>query len=409
VADYPVAPRAHRGRDHRASGQPGCARRRAAPCGTRYVKRGRGSTRRPKGPRRPSISRRPDMNLARPEQLSKLRWVDSEPGHRSVDGDLESRALIAHRHRVGVRRQVWDRAAVRVRIPAAARGALSEGAGDGPWEREPESGTWSVHAVRARPGVGSQSGTRPVGVGWSDVVVLGAGSAADGEAELGGQFWGCSTATPTMSEWHPTKNGDLDRAATGRRRAGGRRRGDEQHPARGTIGRSASGNQGRDHQDHTDARPLARQITVLIPILAGLIGLFNSFRMMRQPDPKPSGSAAGMVLPRVPQRLFHVRPRRRWVIRPRKGLSWTTSLTHPPYPGPVHVRSNPARGCLAEGVPQVLRTGVKGCISCPPRCTRPHDPSGTSFQAPGRSRRGSETMKRESSPSWVRTCSSGYS
>jgi len=123
VADYPVAPRAHRGRDHRASGQPGCARRRAAPCGTRYVKRGRGSTRRPKGPRRPSISRRPDMNLARPEQLSKLRWVDSEPGHRSVDGDLESRALIAHRHRVGVRRQVWDRAAVRVRIPAGARGA----------------------------------------------------------------------------------------------------------------------------------------------------------------------------------------------------------------------------------------------------------------------------------------------
>jgi len=408
VADYPVAPRAHRGRDHRASGQPGCARRRAAPCGTRYVKRGRGSTRRPKGPRRPSISRRPDMNLARPEQLSKLRWVDSEPGHRSVDGDLESRALIAHRHRVGVRRQVWDRAAVRVRIPAAARGALSEGAGDGPWEREPESGTWSVHAVRARPGVGSQSGTRPVGVGWSDVVVLGAGSAADGEAELGGQFWGCSTATPTMSEWHPTKNGDLDRAATGRRRAGGRRRGDEQHPARGTIGRSASGNQGRDHQDHTDARPLALQITVLIPILAGLIGLFNSFRMMRQPDPKPSGSAAGMVLPRVPQRLFHVRPRRRWVIRPRKGLSWTTSLTHPPYPGPVRVRI-PARGCLADGVPQVLRTGVKGCISCPPRCTRPHDPSGTSFQAPGRSRRGSETMKRESSPSWVRTCSSGYS
>ena len=47
---------------------------------------------------------------------------------------------------------------------------------------------------------------------------------------------------------------------------------------------------------NTDARPLALQVALLIPILAGLIGLFNSFRMMRLPDPKPSGSAEGMVL-----------------------------------------------------------------------------------------------------------------
>ncbi|MET0865806.1 MAG: MFS transporter [Nakamurella sp.] len=47
---------------------------------------------------------------------------------------------------------------------------------------------------------------------------------------------------------------------------------------------------------NTDARPLALQIALLIPILAGLIGLFNSFRMMRLPDPKPSGSADGMIL-----------------------------------------------------------------------------------------------------------------
>jgi hypothetical protein len=33
-----------------------------------------------------------------------------------------------------------------------------------------------------------------------------------------------------------------------------------------------------------------------IPILAGLIGLFNSFRMMRLPDPTPSGSGEGMVI-----------------------------------------------------------------------------------------------------------------
>ena len=47
---------------------------------------------------------------------------------------------------------------------------------------------------------------------------------------------------------------------------------------------------------NTEARPLALQVALLIPILAGLIGLFNSFRMMRLPDPKPSGSAEGMVL-----------------------------------------------------------------------------------------------------------------
>ena len=44
---------------------------------------------------------------------------------------------------------------------------------------------------------------------------------------------------------------------------------------------------------NTDARPLALQVALLIPILAGLIGLFNSFRMMRLPDPTPRGPAAG--------------------------------------------------------------------------------------------------------------------
>jgi EmrB/QacA subfamily drug resistance transporter len=38
---------------------------------------------------------------------------------------------------------------------------------------------------------------------------------------------------------------------------------------------------------NTDARPLALQVALIIPILAGLIGFFNSFRMMRQPDPAP--------------------------------------------------------------------------------------------------------------------------
>ena len=47
---------------------------------------------------------------------------------------------------------------------------------------------------------------------------------------------------------------------------------------------------------NTDARPLALQVALLVPILASLVGLFNSFRMMRLPDVKPSGSVEGMAL-----------------------------------------------------------------------------------------------------------------
>jgi EmrB/QacA subfamily drug resistance transporter len=47
---------------------------------------------------------------------------------------------------------------------------------------------------------------------------------------------------------------------------------------------------------NTDARPLALQVALLVPLLAGLVGLFNSFRMMRLRDPTPSGSVEGMAL-----------------------------------------------------------------------------------------------------------------
>ena len=46
---------------------------------------------------------------------------------------------------------------------------------------------------------------------------------------------------------------------------------------------------------NTEARPIALQVALLIPLLAGLIGLFNSFRMMRLPDPTPSGSEGTIV------------------------------------------------------------------------------------------------------------------
>jgi hypothetical protein len=47
---------------------------------------------------------------------------------------------------------------------------------------------------------------------------------------------------------------------------------------------------------NTDARHRALQVALLIPVLAGVIGLFNSLRMMRLPDPVPSSAAEGMAL-----------------------------------------------------------------------------------------------------------------
>jgi EmrB/QacA subfamily drug resistance transporter len=47
---------------------------------------------------------------------------------------------------------------------------------------------------------------------------------------------------------------------------------------------------------NTDARPIALQVALFVPLLAGLIGLFNSFRMMRLPEPKPSAAVEGAAL-----------------------------------------------------------------------------------------------------------------
>jgi EmrB/QacA subfamily drug resistance transporter len=45
---------------------------------------------------------------------------------------------------------------------------------------------------------------------------------------------------------------------------------------------------------NTDARPRALQVALLVPLLAAALGLFNSFRMIRAPDPEPSSSLEGM-------------------------------------------------------------------------------------------------------------------
>ena len=41
---------------------------------------------------------------------------------------------------------------------------------------------------------------------------------------------------------------------------------------------------------NTDARPRALQVALLVPLLAGLIGLINAFRMVHLPEAKPAGA-----------------------------------------------------------------------------------------------------------------------
>jgi hypothetical protein len=45
-----------------------------------------------------------------------------------------------------------------------------------------------------------------------------------------------------------------------------------------------------------DATNRSLQIALLVPVLASLIGLFNSFRMVRLPDVSPSPSLEGASL-----------------------------------------------------------------------------------------------------------------
>jgi hypothetical protein len=46
---------------------------------------------------------------------------------------------------------------------------------------------------------------------------------------------------------------------------------------------------------NTDARPIALQIALAVPLIAALLGLFNGFRMTRLPDPEPSAAAEGLL------------------------------------------------------------------------------------------------------------------
>jgi hypothetical protein len=47
---------------------------------------------------------------------------------------------------------------------------------------------------------------------------------------------------------------------------------------------------------NSDARHIALQIALFVPLLAGLLGFLNSFRMVKLPDLEPSSAAEGMIL-----------------------------------------------------------------------------------------------------------------
>ena len=47
---------------------------------------------------------------------------------------------------------------------------------------------------------------------------------------------------------------------------------------------------------NTEARYLALQVALLVPLFAALLGLLNSFRMVKMPDPEPSSAVEGMLM-----------------------------------------------------------------------------------------------------------------
>jgi hypothetical protein len=46
---------------------------------------------------------------------------------------------------------------------------------------------------------------------------------------------------------------------------------------------------------NTEARPLSLQVALLVPLIAGILGLLTSFGMARQEDVKPSAAVEGMA------------------------------------------------------------------------------------------------------------------
>jgi len=47
---------------------------------------------------------------------------------------------------------------------------------------------------------------------------------------------------------------------------------------------------------NTEARHIALQVALLVPLLAALIGLVDSIFMVKLPEPEPANSAEGTIL-----------------------------------------------------------------------------------------------------------------
>ena len=66
--------------------------------------------------------------------------------------------------------------------------------------------------------------------------------------------------------------------------------------ARRAAGRRArAGGQDEIVRINTEARPFALQVALLVPLIAGLLGLVASFAMARLPDIKPKASLEGLA------------------------------------------------------------------------------------------------------------------
>ena len=100
----------------------------------------------------------------------------------------------------------------------------------------------------------------------------------------------------SFNTW-PDKRGVVPCSTGEGGRGAGRRRGDhERYAARGAAGGPARRVQAEILRINTEARNMALQVALLVPFLASLLGLLNSFRMVRAPDPEPLSSAEGMVV-----------------------------------------------------------------------------------------------------------------
>ena len=85
--------------------------------------------------------------------------------------------------------------------------------------------------------------------------------------------------------------------AAGVERVGARRRGHDATPQLDAqLVARAQGDTGRDHPHQHRGAPPRSAVRPAGPLVAGVLGLGNSFRMVRLRDPQPSGAGEGLVL-----------------------------------------------------------------------------------------------------------------